>query len=90
MSLEFQNIKRTTTTKKKLMLWINIDICEAFEGMDPPGVTVQEKMRQVLKHFVEGGFDSIEAVPAKYETTMTAAQAYTVAEEKTYDDLADL
>lgn len=81
MSLEFQNIKRTTTTKKKLMLWINIDICEAFEAMDPPGVTVQEKMRQVLKHFVEGGFDQVEHSAPSYPSN----PAYN------YDDeLADL
>lgn len=83
MSLEFQNIKRTTTTKKKLMLWINIDICEAFEGMSPPGVTVQEKMRQVLKHFVEGGFDCIEAVSTP---TYPSDPGYNY----TDDDLADL
>ena len=79
MTIEFLNIKRTTTSKKKLMLWINTDICEAFEGMPPAGITVQEKMRQVLKHFVEGGFECIEAVTPDYHN-----------DAHKYNDLADL
>jgi len=57
--MEFKNIKRTTSNKKKLMLWIDIDICESFENMGND-ITVQEGMRQVLRHFVEGGFDTVE------------------------------
>ena len=72
--MDFMNIKRSTSDKKKLMLWIGTDIVETFEAMDPAGITVQEKMRQVLRHFVEGGFDT----PA-----IVHSPAY-------HDDLADL
>ncbi len=60
MSIEFKNIKRSTSSKKKLMLWIDVEICDAFEIMPPDGITVQEKFRQVLKHFIEGGFEDLE------------------------------
>ncbi len=62
----FKLIKRSKQKKKKLMLWIDVDIVGVFEEMHPQNITVQEKMRQVLRHFADGGMgDFVKEEPAK-------------------------
>lgn len=84
MSLEFKNIKRSTSSKRKLMLWIDISVIEAFEGMGLT-ITVQEQMRQVLQHFVDGGFD----VDHSDRPPMRPIEQV-IAENAKYDDLEGL
>lgn len=76
---DFKMIKRSKQKKKKLMLWIDQEVVDSFELMEPTNITTQEKMRQVLRHFVDHGLEAFATNPSQ----PTITQTYT-------DDLEDL
>lgn len=49
----FKQVKRTTTKKKKLMLWVDNSLIEEIESLKPRGITTQEAIRQILAYYVE-------------------------------------
>jgi len=52
--MEFAPIHRTGTQKIKLMLWMDKRDKDKLHSLKPYNVTVQEKIRQILKAFLEG------------------------------------
>lgn len=50
--MDFKEVKKSYTKKRKLMLYIDKDICELIDDMQPNTITVQEKIRQILQEFV--------------------------------------
>ena len=61
MNLNFSN-KSANHNKVKLMLWIDRDIVDFYERLEPADLTKQEKMRQVLRFFMadEAKVDKME------------------------------
>ena len=53
--MDFLPIKKSFTKKKKLMLWIDMEIIDTLDSMKPPHITIQEAIRQILKNFIEDG-----------------------------------
>ena len=51
--MEFEDVRKTRTKKKKMMLWIDRDLIERLDELKPPRITTQEAIRQVIKSFVE-------------------------------------
>ncbi len=53
--IDFVPIKRTGTKKRKLMLWVDEYDVERMEQLEPVNITVQEKIRQMVKTFLDSG-----------------------------------
>lgn len=53
MDIEFSPIKRTRSKKAKVMLLLDEYDRDRLMELDPVGVTVQEKIRQIIKAFLE-------------------------------------
>lgn len=51
--MDFLQIKKTSSRKRKMMLWIDEDLVSKLELMPPVDITVQEKIRQIVKGFME-------------------------------------
>ena len=51
--MEFKDVKKTHTKKRKLMLWVDESLCNQIEELKPPSITLQEAIRQVLKFYVQ-------------------------------------
>ena len=51
--VEFRDVKKSRTKKRKLMLWVDESLCSQIEQMKPPSITLQEAIRQVLKYYVQ-------------------------------------
>ena len=49
--MEFKIVKKSYTKKKKLMLYIDREVLDVLDDMEPTSITVQEKIRQILKEY---------------------------------------
>ena len=49
--MEFKIVKKSYTKKKKLMLYIDKEVLDVLDDMQPTTITVQEKIRQILKEY---------------------------------------
>jgi len=49
--MEFKIVKKSYTKKKKLMLYIDREVLDVLDDMQPTTITVQEKIRQILKEY---------------------------------------
>lgn len=59
--MEFQNLKRTSSRKKKMMLYIEESLCDAIDEIKPPEITTQEAIRQICQDFITD-FKSLDAL----------------------------
>ena len=51
--MDFLEVKKTQTKKKKLMLWIDRELIEKLDEIKPAKITTQEAIRQIVKGFIE-------------------------------------
>jgi predicted DNA-binding protein (UPF0251 family) len=54
---DFFPIKKTGTKKTQILLRMDEYDFERLEELEPYTVTVQEKLRQIVKMFLDGGLD---------------------------------
>ncbi len=59
---EFFPIQRTRTHKTQVLLRLDVYDYERLDELQPQNVSVQEKLRQIVKMFLDGGFE--ESAPA--------------------------
>lgn len=50
MPVDFKNIKKDRAKKRKLMLWIESEICDEIDSLKPKSITTQEAIRQIIKY----------------------------------------
>lgn len=55
--MEFFNVQRTRSKKTQVLLRIDSYDYERLEELPPHDVTVQTKLRQIVKMFLDGGLD---------------------------------
>ena len=58
---EFYPIQRTRSKKTQVLLRFDTYDYERLDELDPVGITVQEKLRQIIKLFLDGGFEESSA-----------------------------
>lgn len=51
--MQFKEVKKSYTKKRKLMLYIEKDVCDQLDDMEPHTITIQEKVRQIVKNFLD-------------------------------------
>ena len=51
--MDFKVVKKSFTKKRKLMLYIDKSVCDQLDDMPPNTITVQEKVRQIVKNFLD-------------------------------------
>lgn len=57
--MEFTPVKKTKRPKVKMMLWLEADVKDSLESLQPTNITVQEKIRQIIDLYLEEGFDDL-------------------------------
>ena len=52
--MDFYSVKKTKTKKVNMMLWFDENDRDRLENLEPHDITVQTKIRQIIKAFLDG------------------------------------